>query len=128
MLAPLLDDLEEMRLGLELGLRDYVEKNGFREVVLGVSGGIDSAVTAALAAEALGPERVVAVSMPSRYSSDATQDDARRLAESLGVRFLELPIESVVDAVEADARRSLRRHGARPRRGEHPGAGARPDS
>jgi NAD+ synthase (glutamine-hydrolysing) len=100
-LAPLLDDLEEMRLGLELGLRDYVEKNGFREVVVGVSGGIDSAVTAALAAEALGPERVVAVSMPSRYSSDATQDDARRLAESLGVRFLELPIAGVVDAAEA---------------------------
>ncbi len=99
-LAPLLDDLEEMRLGLELGLRDYVEKNGFREVVVGVSGGIDSAVTAALAAEALGPERVVAVSMPSRYSSDETQDDARLLAENLGVRFLELPIGSVVDAVE----------------------------
>jgi NAD+ synthase (glutamine-hydrolysing) len=99
-LAPLLDDLEEMRLGLELGLRDYVEKNGFREVVVGVSGGIDSAVTAALAAEALGPERVVTVSMPSRYSSDATQDDARRLAESLGTRFLELPIAGVVDAVE----------------------------
>ena len=99
-LAPLLDDLEEMRLGLELGLRDYVEKNGFREVVVGVSGGIDSAVTAALAAEALGPERVVTVSMPSRYSSDATQDDARRLAENLGTRFLELPIGGVVDAVE----------------------------
>jgi NAD+ synthase (glutamine-hydrolysing) len=100
-LAPLLDDLEEMRQGLELGLRDYVEKNGFREVVVGVSGGIDSAVTAALATEALGPERVVTVSMPSRYSSGETQDDARRLAESLGTRFLELPIGPVVDAVES---------------------------
>jgi NAD+ synthase (glutamine-hydrolysing) len=100
-LAPLLDDLEEMRLGLELGLRDYVEKNGFREVVVGVSGGIDSAVTAALAAEALGAERVVGVSMPSRFSSDATQDDARRLARNLGLRFLELPIGGVVDAVES---------------------------
>jgi len=100
-LAPILDDLEEMRRGLELGLRDYVEKNGFREVVVGVSGGIDSAVTAALATEALGPERVVAVSMPSRYSSDETQGDARRLAESLGVRFVELPIGGIVDAVEA---------------------------
>jgi len=101
MLAPLLHDLEEMRLGLELGLRDYVEKNGFREVVVGVSGGIDSAVTAALAVEALGAERVVTVSMPSRYSSGETQDDARRLAENLGVRFLELPIGAIVDAVEA---------------------------
>jgi NAD+ synthase (glutamine-hydrolysing) len=99
-LAPLLDDLEEMRLGLELGLRDYVEKNGFREVVVGVSGGIDSAVTAALAAEAIGPERVVTVSMPSRYSSGETQGDARLLAENLGTRFRELPIGPAVDAIE----------------------------
>jgi NAD+ synthase (glutamine-hydrolysing) len=98
-LAPVLDELEETRLALELGLRDYLEKNGFREVVVGVSGGIDSAVTAALAAEALGPEHVHAVSMPSRYSSLETQDDARRLAGSLGVDFRELPIGRVVDAV-----------------------------
>ena len=82
--VPFVDELEQMRLALELGLRDYVDKNGFREVVVGVSGGIDSAVTAALAAEALGPERVHCVSMPSRYSSEATRADARRLAESLG--------------------------------------------
>jgi len=96
--APLLDDLEQMRLALELGLGDYVRKNGFTDVVVGVSGGIDSAVTAALAAEALGPERVHCVSMPSRYSSEGTRDDARRLAESLGTPFLELPIESVAEA------------------------------
>ncbi|HET7855055.1 MAG TPA: NAD+ synthase [Gaiellaceae bacterium] len=96
--APLLDDLEQMRLALELGLRDYVEKNGFGEVVIAVSGGIDSAVTAALAAEALGPDRVHGVSMPSQYSSDETRADARRLAENLGTPFLELPIESIVDA------------------------------
>src|SRR5919108_249154 len=83
---------------LELGLRDYVDKNGFREIVVAVSGGIDSAVTAALAAEALGPDRVHCVSMPSRYSSDETRADARRLAESLGTPFLELPIESIVEA------------------------------
>ncbi|MGH3131989.1 MAG: nitrilase-related carbon-nitrogen hydrolase, partial [Gaiellaceae bacterium] len=65
-LAPLLDDLEQMRRALELGLADYVSKNGFRDVVIGVSGGIDSALTAALAAEVLGPERVHCVSMPSR--------------------------------------------------------------
>ena len=99
--APPLDELEQMRLALELGLRDYVEKNGFREVVLGVSGGIDSALTAALAAEALGPERVVCVSMPSRYSSEETQADARRVAETLGARYIEIPIEPIVDAVGA---------------------------
>jgi NAD+ synthase (glutamine-hydrolysing) len=99
--APPLDELEQMRLALELGLRDYVEKNGFREVVLGVSGGIDSALTAALAAEALGPERVVCVSMPSRYSSEGTQADARRVAEMLGARYVEIPIEPIVDAVGA---------------------------
>jgi NAD+ synthase (glutamine-hydrolysing) len=88
-----------MRLGLELALRDYLEKNGFREVVVGVSGGIDSALTAALAAEALGADRVTAVSMPSRYSSAETRADARRLAENLGLRFLELPINGIVNAV-----------------------------
>src|SRR6266702_3837724 len=70
---PFEPELEQMRLALELGLRDYVAKNGFGEIVIGVSGGIDSAVTAALATEALGPERVHCVSMPSRYSSEATR-------------------------------------------------------
>jgi len=100
-LAPPLDELEEMRCALVLGLRDYVSKNGFREVVIGVSGGIDSALTAALAVEALGPERVHLVSMPSRYSSDGTQADARQLAENLGSSFLELPIEPLVAAFDA---------------------------
>jgi NAD+ synthase (glutamine-hydrolysing) len=94
--APLLDDLEQMRLALGLGLRDYVDKNGFQDVVIAVSGGIDSAVTAAVACEALGPERVHCVSMPSRFSSEGTRQDARRLAEALGAHFLELPIESIV--------------------------------
>ncbi|HYZ78813.1 MAG TPA: NAD+ synthase [Gaiellaceae bacterium] len=97
-IAEPLDDLEQMRLALELGLRDYVEKNGFREIVVGVSGGIDSALVAALAAEALGPERVHCVSMPSQFSSEATRADARRLAEGLGCPFLELPIEPIVEA------------------------------
>ncbi|MDQ3874872.1 MAG: NAD+ synthase, partial [Actinomycetota bacterium] len=99
--APLLDELEQMRRALALGLRDYVEKNGFRDVVVGVSGGIDSAVTAAIAAQALGPERVHCVSMPSRFSSAGTRRDARLLAESLGTRFLDLGIDRAVDAVEA---------------------------
>jgi NAD+ synthase (glutamine-hydrolysing) len=97
-LAEPLPELEQMRLALELGLRDYVDKNGFSDVVVGVSGGIDSALTAALAAEALGPERVHCVSMPSRYSSEGTRADACRLAELLGCPFIELPIEPMVDA------------------------------
>jgi len=94
-------ELEQMRRALELGLRDYVEKNGFREVVVGVSGGIDSALTAALGVEALGTERVHCVSMPSQYTSDATRRDARRLAEQLGTSFLELGIDPVVERLEA---------------------------
>ena len=96
--APLLDDLEQMRCALELGLRDYVEKNGFGDVVIGLSGGVDSALTAAVAVGALGAARVHGVSMPSRYSSEATQGDARRLGESLGIDFRELAIEPVVEA------------------------------
>ncbi|HEU5279330.1 MAG TPA: NAD+ synthase [Gaiellaceae bacterium] len=99
--APFEDELEQMRLALELGLRDYVGKNGFADVVIGVSGGIDSAVTAALAAEALGAERVHCVSMPSRYSSEETRTDARRLAEDLGCAFLEIPIGKIVDSFAA---------------------------
>ena len=99
--APFVDELEQMRLALELGLHDYVDKNGFSDVVVGASGGIDSAVTAALAAEALGAERVHCVSMPSRYSSEGTRTDAQRLAESLGTSFSELPIGSIVDAFDA---------------------------
>jgi NAD+ synthase (glutamine-hydrolysing) len=97
--APTLDELEQMRRALELGLGDYVDKNGFHDVVLGLSGGIDSALTAALAAETLGPERVHCVSMPSRYSSADTQSDAKRVTESLGVHYLEIPIEPIVEAV-----------------------------
>src|ERR671939_1638061 len=86
-----------MRLALELGLKGYVDKNGFRDVVIGVSGGIDSALTAALAVEALGAERVHCVSMPSRYSSEGTRTDAQRLAESLGCDFREIAIEPIVE-------------------------------
>ncbi|HZD86935.1 MAG TPA: NAD+ synthase [Gaiellaceae bacterium] len=96
--APTDDDLEQMRRALVLGLRDYVRKNGFTDVVVGVSGGIDSAVTATLAVDALGQERVHCVSMPSRYSSKGTRTDARALAENLGCDFRELPIEPVVEA------------------------------
>jgi NAD+ synthase (glutamine-hydrolysing) len=100
-LAPQLDDLEQMRLALELGLRDYVTKNGFGDVVIGLSGGIDSALTAALCVESLGAERVHGVSMPSRYSSEGTRGDAQKLADSLGVDFREIPIEPMVEAYNA---------------------------
>ena len=99
--APFVDELEQMRLALELGLHDYVAKNGFQDVVVGVSGGIDSALTAALAAEALSPDRVHCVSMPSRYSSDATRTDARLLAAGLGCSFREIAIGTIVDAFDA---------------------------
>src|SRR5262245_41718540 len=98
--ASLEPELEQMRLALELGLHDYVTKNGFSDVVVGLSGGIDSALVAALAVEALGPERVHCVSMPSRYSSEGTRGDARRLAENLGCPFIELPIGDVVTAFD----------------------------
>jgi NAD+ synthase (glutamine-hydrolysing) len=100
-LAPTLDELEQMRRALELGLGDYVAKNGFQEVVLGISGGIDSALTAALAAETLGPERVHCVSMPSRYSSGETRADAKRVAGSIGAQYIEIPIEPIVESVSA---------------------------
>src|SRR5438874_2444990 len=82
--VPFAPELEQMRRALVLGLGDYVRKNGFSDVVVGVSGGIDSALTAALAAEAPGPERVHCVSMPSRYSSEGTRGDGQRLADALG--------------------------------------------
>jgi NAD+ synthase (glutamine-hydrolysing) len=96
--APFEPELEQMRRALVLALRDYVAKNGFGDVVLGLSGGIDSALVAALAVDALGPDRVHCVSMPSRYSSAGTQSDARRIGEALGCDFREIPIETMVGA------------------------------
>jgi NAD+ synthase (glutamine-hydrolysing) len=97
-IVPFERELEQMRRALVLALRDYVGKNGFGEIVLGLSGGIDSALVAALAADALGAERVHCVSMPSRYSSEGTRSDARVLAESLGCDFREIAIEAIVTA------------------------------
>jgi NAD+ synthase (glutamine-hydrolysing) len=100
-IAPQIDELEQMRLALELGLHDYVTKNGFGDVVIGISGGIDSALTAALCVEALGADRVHGVSMPSRYSSEGTRGDAERLAQALGVDFREIAIEPMVEAYDS---------------------------
>ncbi len=86
-------DEELLFRALVLGVRDYCRKTGFKSCVLGLSGGIDSAVVAVLAAAALGPESVLGVSMPSRYSSDGSKGDAAALAKNLGVPFQTLPIE-----------------------------------
>ena len=97
-IVPFEPELEQMRRALVLALRDYVGKNGFGDVVLGLSGGIDSALVATLAVDALGPDRVHCVSMPSRYSSEGTRSDARRLAENVGCDFREIAIEEIVAA------------------------------
>jgi len=90
--AAFLDRDAEVYAALVTGTRDYVRKNGFRRVVIGLSGGIDSALTAAIAVDALGREGVVGVSMPSPFSSAGTRADARRVARNLGIEFLTLPI------------------------------------
>ena len=89
---------EEVYGALVLGLSDYLRKNGFSDVVIGLSGGVDSALTACIAADALGPERVHGVLMPSRYSSEGSVTDAEKLAEALGIETRELPIEGPFSA------------------------------
>jgi len=93
-----------LRRALVLALRDYAEKCGFRTAVLGLSGGIDSAVTAVLAAEALGPDRVHGIAMPGPYSSEASLRDAEELARKIGIRFAVVPIEPVFDAYRSTLR------------------------
>ena len=101
-IAERINDEAEVWSALTLSLRDYVDKNGFRSVVLGLSGGIDSATVAAIAVDALGPERVVAVSMPSDYSSPHSRDDAAELAKRTGLDFRVEPIQPMVDAFLAN--------------------------
>ena len=90
--TPTANPLESLRRALVLGIRDYARKCGFRPAVLGLSGGIDSALVAALAVEALGTENVTGLGMPSPFSSEGSVADARALAENLGIRFEVLPI------------------------------------
>jgi NAD+ synthetase len=100
-LAPVArDETEEVRRAVELGIRDYVHKTGFGGVLVGLSGGVDSSVAAALAAEALGPENVLGVSMATRYTSDASEEDAAALADDLGIEFLDAPVEDAFRAFE----------------------------
>jgi NAD+ synthase (glutamine-hydrolysing) len=100
-IAPVLDRAAELWSSLVLGLRDYVEKNGFPGVVIGLSGGIDSALTAAIAVDALGADRVRGVAMPSVFTSEQSTGDAAVLATSLGIRMDVIPIAPVVGAFEA---------------------------
>ena len=97
-IAPAKDDLAEVYEALVLGTRDYVRKTGFSDVVIALSGGIDSTLTAVIAVEALGAERVRGISMPSRYSSEGSVADAEALARNLGIRLDILPIENAVQA------------------------------
>ncbi|MCZ4495110.1 MAG: synthetase [Conexibacter sp.] len=95
--AELLDPDAEVYAALVLGTRDYVRKNGFEHVVFGLSGGVDSTLVATIAVDALGPDKVTAVVMPSPYSSSGTQDDARTLARNLGIECLELSIKELME-------------------------------
>ena len=92
-----LGKVEEVYAALVLGTRDYVNKNGFKEVILGMSGGIDSALTACVAVDALGADRVRALIMPSEFSSEATQSDAELISRNLGIRYDRIPIGGVME-------------------------------
>ncbi len=92
-LEPKMDRLEEIYSALVLGTRDYMRKTGFKQAIIGLSGGIDSSLVAIIAADALGPENVTGISMPSGYSSEHSKSDAQKLAENLGIKYITIPIE-----------------------------------
>ncbi|MDK9709131.1 MAG: NAD+ synthase [Desulforhopalus sp.] len=100
--APLISEQEAVYRGLCMGLGDYVRKCGFSSVVLGLSGGIDSALTAAIAVDALGPDKVLGVALPSPYSSPDSMEDAQQLAANLGCRFTVLPIAELFDTFRSN--------------------------
>lgn len=99
-LSPRTSEIEDIRAALVLGVRDYFEKTGIPRAVIGLSGGIDSAVTCAVAVEALGKDRVIGVAMPSKVSSGHSVEDAAALAKNLGIEYFEVPIEAAVSAFE----------------------------
>jgi NAD+ synthase (glutamine-hydrolysing) len=90
-----------------LGIRDYFRKTGFKKAIVGMSGGIDSSLTACIAAEALGKENVIGVSMPSKYSSEYSKTDAQKLAENLGICFIQFPIQDIVDSYQKTLKKPL---------------------
>jgi len=97
-MCPDLGEEEEVFSALKTGLKDYVHKNGFKKVVVGVSGGIDSALTVIIAAEALGKENVVGATMPSRYTSDESKELSKRLFDNLGIEHIDIPIDDIFQA------------------------------
>ena len=121
---PRLDDLAEVYAALVLGTADYVRKNGFRSVLLALSGGIDSALVATIAADAVGPENVHVILMPSKWSSDHSVTDAEDLVERQGINARTVPIQPIVDAFQGRARGLPR---VRAARGEPAVPGARRD-
>ena len=102
LIAPEISEVEQIWKALVLGLRDYIEKNGFRSVVLGLSGGIDSALVAAIAVDALGAKRVNGVAMPSKYSSEHSKEDAQEFAKNTGIHFRTVAISPMVDSYMAN--------------------------
>ncbi len=105
--APELGRVEEVFEALVLGTRDYVHKSGFTTVTLGLSGGIDSSLVAAVAVEAFGKDNVIGVTMPSQFTSSETLSDAEKLAENLGIRLITLPLKGVFDAYLAELKREF---------------------
>lgn len=99
------DMLDEVYQAIVLGTRDYARKNGFEKVLLGLSGGIDSAVTAAIAVAALGPENVIGITMPSKFNSPETISNAEKTANNLGVEFLTIPIESILEQFDRELKK-----------------------
>jgi len=103
--VPISDEpLEEIYQALVLGTRDYARKNGFQKVLLGLSGGIDSSLSAAIAAAALGAENVTGITMPSRFNSPETINDAKKVADNLGIKFLTVPIEPILKEFDKELR------------------------
>jgi NAD+ synthase (glutamine-hydrolysing) len=100
------DTLDEVYQALVLGTRDYARKNGFEKVLLGLSGGIDSSVTAAIAAAALGPENVIGLSMPSKFNSPQTIADAGKTAKNLGIGFLTIPIGPILEQFDSELKKA----------------------
>ena len=119
-----LADVAEIYQALVLGTRDYVRKNGFQKVVLGLSGGIDSALTACVAVDALGSENVVGVLMPSEFSSRGSVDDAEQLGKNLGIELLTIPIAEVFDAYKRSLQAGIQRNRAQRCRRKSAGAGS----
>ncbi|NKB23952.1 MAG: NAD+ synthase [Kiritimatiellae bacterium] len=98
---PVLDEYTEVYSALKIGLKDYVDKNGFKKVLVAISGGIDSALVSLLAVDALGADRVVGITMPSHYSSEATLSDARQLAQNLGIELYTMAIRDLYESYVA---------------------------